>query len=255
MTKEEYDKLIEEKRSFIRFEEEKEPDFESDQEAGLPMPPLFKEPSGGEEIPLPKNFEDLPIKTDFLDIINSRRSERVYTKEPISLLELSYIIWCAQGVEENRGDGYMTMRTVPSGGGRHGFELYFAAMRVDGLIPGIYHYLPQSDSVELIKEFSDTKEVVVSALDQKWVAKAPVMLYLTLIPSRNEWRYGPFAHRVALIDAGHVGQNIYLACTSIGLGTCGIAAFDNAACSKLLNIDLNEEFVVYCGPCGHVRGK
>ena len=158
MTKEEYDKLIEEKRSFIRFEEEKEPDFESDQEAGLPMPPLFKEPSGGEEIPLPKNFEDLPIKTDFLDIINSRRSERVYTKEPISLLELSYIIWCAQGVEEIRGDGYMTMRTVPSGGGRHGFELYFAAMLIGGIILSI------ASKAWIVPDNLDVKALVIIAV-------------------------------------------------------------------------------------------
>lgn len=83
-----------------------------------------------ESIELPKNFKDLSIHSDFLEIINTRHSSRVYTQEPMSLLELSYILWTCQGVKQLRGKHYATLRTVPSGGARHGFELYFVCQNV-----------------------------------------------------------------------------------------------------------------------------
>ena len=100
-------------------------DFESDQDKKLPQPPLVKERMREESIDLPRNFKDLSIQTDFLNIINTRHSSRVYTNEAMSLLELSYMLWTCQGVKELRGKKYATLRTVPSGGARHGFELYF----------------------------------------------------------------------------------------------------------------------------------
>lgn len=93
-----------------------------------------------ESIELPKNFDALQICSNFLDIINTRHSSRVYTQEPMSLLELSYILWTCQGVKQIRGKKYATLRTVPSGGARHGFELYFVCQNVEGLNPGTYHY-------------------------------------------------------------------------------------------------------------------
>ena len=70
---------------------------------------------------------------------------------------------------------------------------------------------------------------------------------------RAEWRYGIYAHRPALIDAGHVGQNLYLGCTGLGLGTCGIAAFSHELCNQVFGLDGEEEFVVYTAPVGTIR--
>lgn len=78
-------------------------EFESDQDKKLPQPPLVKESMRKESIELPKNFDVLQICSNFLDIINTRHSSRVYTQEPMSLLELSYILWTCQGVKQIRG--------------------------------------------------------------------------------------------------------------------------------------------------------
>ncbi|MBS6455623.1 MAG: hypothetical protein KH376_07770 [Holdemanella biformis] len=78
-------------------------EFESDQDKKLPQPPLVKEAMRKESIELPKNFDALQICSNFLDIINTRHSSRVYTQEPMSLLELSYILWTCQGVKQIRG--------------------------------------------------------------------------------------------------------------------------------------------------------
>jgi SagB-type dehydrogenase family enzyme len=72
------------------------------------------------------------------------------------------------------------------------------------------------------------------------------------LPYRCEWRYGIWAHRVAVIDAGHVSQNLYLACVALGLGTCAIAAFDMAVCDALFGLDGEEEFTVYASPVGTI---
>ena len=92
-----------------------------------------------------------------------------------------------------------------------------------------------------------------SLCGQSWAAKANVVFYWSMVPYRAEWRYGIYAHRVALIDAGHVGQNLYLACTGLGLGTCAIGAFEDSVCNRLFELDGVEEYIVYTAPVGTVR--
>lgn len=75
-------------------------EFESDQDKKLPQPPLVKAAMRKDSIELPKNFDALSVHSNFLDIINTRHSSRVYTQEPMSLLELSYMLWTCQGVKQ-----------------------------------------------------------------------------------------------------------------------------------------------------------
>ena len=116
-----------------------------------------------ESIELPKNFDVLSICSNFLDIINTRHSSRVYTQEPMSLLELSYMLWTCQGVKQIRGKKYATLRTVPSGGARHGFELYFVCQNVEGLISGTYHYLPFSPHIEFLYPIEKISDFLASS--------------------------------------------------------------------------------------------
>jgi SagB-type dehydrogenase family enzyme len=102
---------------------------------------------------------------------------------------------------------------------------------VEGLQPGAYHYLPLAHELEFLHAVEDLPAAISLSLEgQSWASKASVVFYWSFLPYRCEWRYGIWAHRVALIDAGHVGQNLYLACAALGLGTCAIAAFDMAVC-------------------------
>lgn len=83
-----------------------------------------------EAVSLPVNYEDLNITNDFLKVINTRPSHRIFTSEGLSLLELSYLLWCCQGVKGLCEKRYATLRTVPSGGARHAFECYLAIQNV-----------------------------------------------------------------------------------------------------------------------------
>ena len=247
--------LIQEGRQFMHCQSlEDQDEFISDQQLKKPQPPLIKAAMRTQQIKLPRNFEALTKIEDFTEILSRRHSSRVFTQKPISLLQLSYLLWASQGVKEIRGKQYATLRTVPSGGARHGFETYLIVKKCEGLKSGAYHYLPMEHALEFLHEVvNDEKIISDSVCGQIWAGKASVVFYWSLIAYRCEWRYGIRAHRVALIDVGHVGQNLYLACAALNLGACGIAAFDDAICSKLFELDVNEEFVVYTAPVGTVN--
>lgn len=251
--------IITKNRAFMKGYSEADPymeHFESDQDLKRPQPPLVKAPMAEQEarIPLPRDFSKLPIKQSLIDVIRDRRSARVYTQKSMSLEQLSFLLWATQGVKALRGKAYATLRTVPSGGARHEYETYLLIRQVEGLTPGAYHYLPMEHSLELIHPVADPEATISDTLcGQSWAAKANVVFYWAVVAYRAEWRYGIYAHRPALIDVGHIGQNLYLGCTGLGLGTCGIAAFSHELCNEIFGLDGEEEFVVYTAPVGTVR--
>ena len=251
MNRKQMEEKIRQARSFVKnhFED----DFESDQALKKPQPPLVKAPMAEHSLVLPRDFEKLDIHKSLTEIIMQRKSSRVFTQKKMDLLQLSYLLWATQGIKELRGKSYATLRTVASGGARHGFETYLVVRNVDGLQLGCYHYLPMEHELEYLHGLEKADQAITESLrGQAWAAKANVIFYWSLIPYRCEWRYSFEAHRVALIDAGHVGQNLYLACCGLQLGTCAIAAFDGSFCDKMFGLDGEEEFVVYTAPVGTI---
>jgi len=250
-------KLIEEGRNFMKsYSTSSYDDFESDQDLKLPQPPLVKAAMSDNAFSLPRNFEDLDLQRDFIGLLTERKSSRVYTQQPISLLQLSFLLWATQGIKDIRGKSYATLRTVPSGGARHPFETYLLVQHVEGLQPGAYHYLPLGHQLEFLYPVEDLTAVITNSLqDQSWASKASAIFYWSFVAYRCEWRYGITAHGPALIDAGHVGQNLYLACTALVLGTCAIAAFDRKICDTLFSLDGEDEFIVYAAPVGTISAS
>ncbi len=228
-------------------------EVESDQQKQLPQPPLVKEAAGGSIIKLSKDFSDIIKESDYLSLVNERKSHRVYKNEGISLEQLSFLLWTTQGIKEIKGDNYATIRTVPSAGARHPFETYIAVLNSTDLEKGIYHYLPLGHSLEFIKSVDKLEDEVSTSLNgQKFAGKSSAVFYYSAVPYRSEWRYPEEAHKLILLDAGHVVQNLYLSCQAIGFGTCAIAAYDQKLADKLLNLDGKEEFLVYAAPVGAV---
>ena len=251
--------IIQKGRDFLKSPLERDPyeeAFESDQDRKLPQPPLVKAPMAeeGERIALTKDFSGLALKNDLVSLIRDRRSARIYTNETMTPDELSFLLWATQGIKKIRGKAYATIRTVPCGGARHEFETYLIVRNVVGLRPGAYHYLPMLHALEFLHPDEQLEDVVSDTLcGQSWAAKASVIFYWSVVPYRAEWRYGPYAYAPLLVDVGHVGENLYLACASQGLGTCGLRAFRHELCCELFGLDGEEEFIVYAAPVGTVR--
>ena len=227
----------------------------TDQQKGVAYPTLQKEyPKDAELIELAPQDGLTMGKAPLLEVINKRRSRRKYTAEAVSMEELSYLLWTTQGVKEVVREGYASLRTVPSGGARHAFETYLVVKNVTGLEPGLYRYLALQHKLlpERLNDPDLPGKIAAACCDQTFVAMAAVTFVWTVIPYRCEWRYSYLSHKALAIDAGHVGQNLYLACESIGAGTCAIAAYYQEEMDKLIGVDGEDEFVIYVSPVGKI---
>jgi SagB-type dehydrogenase family enzyme len=222
---------------------------------GLAPPPVQKQlPVGNpRRIALPPRESWQIDPCDIAEAIFRRKSRRRFRPQPLSLDELAFLLWATQGVRARLGEAAIA-RTVPSAGCRHPFETYLAVQLVEGVPSGIYRYLPLDHALLLEKTPEHLGELLAKAVrGQHFVAEAAVTFVWAAIPARTEWRYAEASYKVIALDAGHVCQNLYLACEAIGAGTCAIAAYDQDLVDELLGVDGKEEFAVYLAPVGKVR--
>ena len=235
-------------REFLKgYREADEKDVHpTDQQERLPMPPMEVR-RGGETVELPER-DASPLGA----MLENRYSLRSYDGGPLTLEEVSFLLWAAQGVKAV--NQYRTLRTVPSGGARHPLELYVFVNNVTGLAPGAYHYLALEGKLERLAD-----QLTYALAGQEFAGKAPACLVWTAVPYRSEWRYDSHGHKDILLDAGHSCQNVYLACEELGLGCCALAAYDQEAMDELLGLptevtDSKEaEFTVYACCVGRPR--
>lgn len=248
--------LLEKYRGFLKDNVRQTIDFsQTDQMRGIPPPPLEKpfKPSARRIDLVPSDKWEGIQRIDLISAIRNRKSHRNFLSEPLTLEELSFLLWATQGIRKRLNAG-TAFRTVPSAGCRHAFETYLCAFRIEGLDVGVYRYLPVEH--QLVFEFSEdglSEKIVEASFGQSFTGKAAVTFIWTTIPYRMEWRYGIAAHRVIAMDAGHVCQNLYLACEAIRAGTCAIAAYNQRLMDQLLKIDGKEEFTIYLAPVGKVQ--
>jgi SagB-type dehydrogenase family enzyme len=178
------------------------------------------------------------------EALKSRRSRRSYGSEPLNLGELSQLLWAAQGLTSDWGG-----RTAPSAGATYPLEVYVAVGRVEGVEPGVYHYLPESHSIELTASGDVRRDLMREALGQEWVGNAPVTIVLAAVFERTTGRYGSRGVMYVHMEAGHAGQNIYLQAESLDLGTVAIGAFSEDGVARVVGLPGNER-PLYLYPVG-----
>ncbi len=245
----------EKSRNLLKDTVRHEVDFsQTDQSKGVPPPP-FQKPYAADkrliELPLRENWSAVN-SVDLISAIRKRRSHRKFKAIPLKMDELSFLLWATQGIRHITGPG-RAYRLVPSAGCRHAFETYLAVLSVSGLENGIYRYLPIEHSLIFEHSVESLPErLIAGTSNQVFTGKAAVNFIWTVIPYRMEWRYDFAAHKVIAIDAGHVCQNLYLACEAISCGTCAIAAYDQEQMDTLLKVDGVDEFTIYLAPVGKV---
>ncbi len=246
-------KTLEEYRSFLKDTIRQTVDFSlTDQNRRIPPPPIEKPYAPDKnriELPKIETLKDIGL-IDLRTAMMRRKSCRTYSDAPLTLEELSFLLWATQGVKLKLDSGH-ALRTVPSAGCRHAFETYLCVLNVTGLEKGIYRYLPLEHQLIFNFEIENLERKITKAtLGQSFTGDAAVTFIWTAIPYRMEWRYGLAAHKVIALDAGHLCQNLYLACEAIDAGTCAIAAYDQEKMDSLLNLDGKEEFTIYLAPVG-----
>lgn len=222
------------------------------QSQGEEPPPVQKPVADGstELIRLPERSDWNIPSYDLVGAIAGRESHRRFNNAPLRLDELAFLLWSTQGVRKKLHQAAV-LRTVPSAGCRHPFETYLVVLRVEGLATGIYRYLPLDHALILASAPVDlTQQITAATRGQRFAGQAAVTFVWSAIPARTEWRYAEASAKVIALDAGHVCQNLYLACGAIGCGTCAIAAYDQDLVDELVGVDGDDELVVYLSPVG-----
>jgi SagB-type dehydrogenase family enzyme len=232
--------------------------YESDQRKGVTPPPLEKPiEAGAKVIPLVPAAGLTLGRMPLIDAIRKRESRRAFSDEALSLEELSYLLWATQGIRKIHPQRVWAMRTVPSGGCRHPMETYLWVRNVESVPPGLYRYAPLEHALVAVNApgagvLSSLAEVCYG---QAFVDKSAVTFVWTAVPYRTEWRYGPDSLKDILLSCGHICQNLYLACESIGAGTCAIVAYNQDALDRFLGVDGVDEISLYVAPVGKTQTK
>lgn len=212
------------------------------------QPPLFKAYPQAETIKLPA--PDLASGLSTEEAIRRRRSVRSYSSEPMTLVELSRVLFLTCGINDRQwGNG---LRTAPSSGALYPLEVYPVVHNVAGLSPGVYHYNIRDHALHVLRRGDMRGEVVRQGLGQQFLGECNVVLFYTVIFQRMRFKYQDRTYRYGLLEAGHLAQNTYLAATSMGLGACAVGAFMDDAINAMLGVDGTEEAAIYMLALGNV---
>lgn len=228
--------------------------MDRDQKKGIKAPTIVK--AYGKDatiISLPKPSKTIIRENNFHKLVENRKTIRKYTGDILRIDELSYLLWSTQGIKSLSANGLASFRTVASGGARHPFETYLAVEKVEGLRPGIYRYLPIEHELLLVREDNNLRDKITEAsLGQSFMEDASVQFIYSCIPYRTEWRYAKEAHKIILVDLGIISHSVYMSATALNLGTCAVGAYDQKIMDDLIEVDGDEEFVVFTMPIGKI---
>ncbi len=176
--------------------------------------------------------------------IEERRSRRGYGGSGITLEQASELLWATSGITDPGG----RFRAAPSAGATYPIDTYFLVEDVQSLAPGIYRYVVQSHSLELLVEGSFAGKLADAALGQSSLREASAVICLFGIYERTKARYGDRAYQYVHMEIGHIGQNIYLVAEALDLSTVAIGAFHDDRVSSLFDVDGVPLYLMPIGP-------
>jgi SagB-type dehydrogenase family enzyme len=202
-------------------------------------------PSPAISLPDPRLRGEVSLEEAILE----RRSKREFDRSPLTLDQVSQILWAAQGITEEGG-----LRAAPSAGALYPLDVYLVAGRdaVEGLTEGVYHYLPQGHSLERVLERDVRRDLARYSVEQMFIADAPVTLVITAEYERTTQKYGERGVRYVHMEAGHAAENVYLQAEALGLGTVAVGAFGDTRVAQLLDLPSAYE-PLYVMPIAHPK--
>jgi SagB-type dehydrogenase family enzyme len=171
--------------------------------------------------------------------IKQRRTVRAFADQPLTVEELAQVLWAAQGVTEDRG----FKRAAPSGGALYPIDVWAVVGKggVENLGQGVYRYEPAHHVLSQVLPEDARVGLASASLGQMWIATAPVVLVLTAEYPRITGKYGERGRRYAMIEVGHIGENIFLQCGALGLGAGIVGAFSDKEVARVLKVEKNQE--------------
>lgn len=195
------------------------------------------------KLPEPKYDSSTSVEQALLE----RRSVRVYKDEPLTLTEVSQLLWAAQGITNTRRG----FRTAPSAGALFPLEVYVVIGNVEEITQGVYKYKPHEHELVKARHGNVRDELTIAALGQTWVRESAIAIVLSAVYERTTNKYGERGIRYVHMEAGHAAQNVCLQAVSLNLGTVVVAAFKDKEVRKILNMSAEEQ-PLYIIPVGKI---
>ncbi len=183
------------------------------------------------------------------EAVSGRRSRRKFGAAPMSMEELSQLLWATQGVNAEV-EGF-ELRTAASAGALYPNETYVVSQNVEGLAAGVHHYMISEHSLGMLTEGDFADELAQACLEQTWMTTAGAVFVWGAVVARSAWKYQNRAYRYLYLDAGHIGGQLQLACQALGLVSCNIGAYLDNEVASLIGLDGRAEVVVYITAVGH----
>lgn len=210
-------------------------------------PEIYKEYPNSKKIELPTfdSIKSMPLD----EVLKKRKSIRNFSKNPINLEQLSYLLWASTGIQ--RIEHSYEFRTAPSAGALYPIETYLVNNNVENLEQGLYHYNIKQHLLEELKLGDFRKDITLAALGQKMCYESSVVFVWTAIFYRAKWKYKERAFRYIYMEVGHIAQNLALSAVNLGLGSCQVGAFFDDEVNNIFNIDNNKESVIYLSVVGY----
>jgi SagB-type dehydrogenase family enzyme len=211
------------------------------------QPDIYKTIPDCKKIDLPKPKDISKMTLD--DCLKTRRSVRDFSESPIDLDQLSFLLWASTGIQ--RKEYGFEFRTAPSAGALYPIETYLVVNNVKELGMGVYHYSIKDHALEEMKLGNFGIKAANGALGQEMCAMAAVVFIWTAIFQRSKWKYGQRAYRYIYLDAGHIAENLALASTGLGLGSCQIGALFDEEINEIIDVDGENESTIYMSVVGY----
>jgi SagB-type dehydrogenase family enzyme len=195
------------------------------------------------KITLPEPVYDSEASLE--ETLLARRSVRSYSEEPITLQQLSQLLWAGQGITDPSGK-----RTAPSAGALYPLKLYVVAGNVGGLGTGVYEYEPETHTLVKTMDGDQRQSLAQVALSQTCVELGAIDIIITANYEITTVKYGERGIRYVHIEAGHAAQNICLEAVALKLGAVTIGAFDDDGVHQVLELS-DDEVPLYIIPAGN----
>jgi SagB-type dehydrogenase family enzyme len=204
-------------------------------------------------IDLPRTL--VPLDGSLEGAVGGRCTQREMRPGPLSLGQVATLLHHAYGmVRDNRFVPFPPrLRPIPSAGALYPLELYFHSAHVEGIGPGLFHYSPKQSCLHVISREDRSAAVARATLYPETVAGASLVIFITAIFERSTWKYGDRGYRYALLEAGHLGQNLALVAGALGLGCLGLGGYLDRDVDDLLGLDGVTHSTVYMSCVGAPR--
>jgi SagB-type dehydrogenase family enzyme len=176
--------------------------------------------------------------------LRERRCLREFSQAPLTLAEVSQLLWAAQGVTSAEG-----MRTAPSAGALYPLEVYLVVSNVQGLEAGVYQYKPAEHGLVRWIPGNKYPDLIAAALGQSWMQQSALIIALAAVAERITWKYGERGLRYIDMEVGHAAQNVLLQAVALGLGAAVVGAFDDRRVAQVLSLP-KQEAALYLIPIG-----